>query len=346
MDELKLAFETIIVGLLAIPWLLILLHLGFCIFGRKSLLTQAREFLTDGHQSFALIGPLILGLAYCGGTIIFPVADQYFNAQHYLPVYVSDDHAIRVETLTKMYFDSGHRFYDLGEEDYPGLPNAKETISTIKTFAPKADEISRDDYKKLEQAIHSIYNYQKYYDFNSEKGYEVLKPLESRIIVLRGAVLNGLFLLGALLLLFYVALVKVILRRWQRRIHRLSILLIAEIIVSGLYLGGLYYWRGDNWLAVLGVLNGLFVLGILLVLFVTLLEVILRRSKERIQGLVILLFLGLIVWALCSWGAWGVAQAEAEYDKHVVGIFYGSLTNAKIKKAIEPQSPALRMLGN
>ena len=290
MDELKLAFETVIVGLLAIPWLLILFYLGSNILGRKDLLTKAREFLTDGHQSFALIGPLIIGLAYCAGTIIFPVADQYFNAQHYLPVYVSDDHAIRVETLTEMYFDSGHRFYDLGEEDYPGLPNAKETISTIKTFAPKADEISRDDYKKLEQAIHSIYNYQKYYDFNSEKGYEVLKPLESRIIVLRGAVLNGLFLLGALLLLFSVTLLKVIFRLWK------------ELLVA------------------------------------TLPEVILR-PKERIQGLVILLFLGLIVWALCSWGAWGVAQAEVEYDKHVVGIFYGSLTNAKINKPIEQQSP-------
>jgi hypothetical protein len=290
MDELKLAFETVIVGLLAIPWLLILFYLGSNILGRKDLLTKAREFLTDGHQSFALIGPLIIGLAYCAGTILFPFADDYFNEPRGFPVHIRGDDAIRVETYAKIYFDPEHEYYDLREEDFPGLANAKKTIGTIKTAGPQADKISKGDYEKLTEAVHSIYNYQKYYDYNSDKGYEVLKPLESRIIVLRGAVLNGLFLLGALLLLFSVTLLKVIFRLWK------------ELLVA------------------------------------TLPEVILR-PKERIQGLVILLFLGLIVWALCSWGAWGVAQAEVEYDKHVVGIFYGSLVNAKIHKPIEQQSP-------
>ena len=280
MDELKLAFETIIVGLLAIPWLLILFYLGSNIFGRKDLLTKAREFLTDGHQSFALIGPLIIGLAYCAGTILFPFADDYFNEPRRFPVHIRGDDAIRADTLTSLYFN--HKYYTLKANDFVGLADAEDNIKTINELGPKAVKREKDTNledvykglcKDLKDPTHSIYNYQKFYDYNSSKGYEVLKPLSSRIIVLRGAVLNGLLLLGALLLLFLVDVLKVIL----------------------------------------------------------------RRSKEGIQRPVALLLMGFVVWALCWWGAWGVAQAEGEYDKHVVGIFYGSIAGFAINKMVEQQ---------
>jgi hypothetical protein len=288
MEDIKLAFETVIVGLLAIPWLLILVHLVFYLIARRSILTKAREFVTDSHQSFALVGPLIIGLAYCVGTILFPIADEYFNDPHRFPVHVRDDDTIRVDTLTKIYFDPKHKYYDLSEADFPGLANANDTTCIVKALGPEADKISKKDYDKLKEAIHSIYNYQKFYDYNSGNGYEVLKPLRSRIVVLRGAVLNGLFLLGALLLLFFAALLEV----WDLKAR--------AALLRG--------W-GEFF----------------------------RRSKERIHGLFILLFLGSIVWVLCWRGAWGVAQAEAEYDKHVVGIFYGSRASAEIEKMVEQQ---------
>jgi hypothetical protein len=281
MDELKLAFETVIVGLLAIPWLLILFHLGSNILGRKSLLTKASEFLKDGHQSFALMGPLIIGLAYCAGTVLFPFADDYFNDPHRFPVHVRGDDAIRVDTLTSLYFK--HKYYNLNPNDFVRLANAEDEIKKIDELGPKAVKREKDTNledvykglcKDLKDPTHSIYNYQKFYDYNSSKGYEVLKPLSSRIIVLRGAVLNGLLLLGALLLLFLVDVLKVIL----------------------------------------------------------------RRSKEGIQRPVLLLLMGFVVWVICWWGAWGVAKAEEEYDKHVVGIFYGSIAGTAINKMLEQPS--------
>ncbi len=388
MDEIKLAFETIIVGLLAIPWILILFHLAFYLIARKSLLTTAREFLADSHQSVALIGPLIIGLAYCGGTILFPIADEYFNKVHRFPVYVKDDDAIRVDTLTKIYFE--HEYYHLKGADFPGLGNAEATISKTNTLGDDAakvkiaaknkngdhEDVSLEDVnvalnKKLSDPIHSIYNYQKYYDYNTSNGYEVLKPLQSRIIVLRGAVLNGLFLLGALSLLFLVALIEAILKGSKDRIYGLAIFFMGIIVwglyhrwgwgthprtlllgalsllffvalieailkrskariqglvivlVMGIIVWGLYHqWEG--W----AVPNIWLLLSALLVFSFVALQIILSRSKEAIHGLVMVLVIGVAVWGLCWWGAWGVAKAEDEYDKHVVGIFCGSKASA------------------
>lgn len=282
MGDLKLAFETVIVGLLAIPWLFVLSHTIFYLVTRRSLL----KFLADKHQSFTFIGPLVIGFAYCAGTIIFPLADEYFNDSWRFPIYVRGDDAIRVDTFTSVYFrrkksdDVAPRYYELNQDDFPNLADAAANVREIVGLESEIVKIDKDDnletineglYKKLKKPIHAIYNYQKFYDYNSAEHYEVLKPLRSQIVVLRGAVLNGLFLWAALLLLCLVALV----------------------------------------------------------------EIIHRRSKERTHELLILISIGVIVWGLSWWGAWGVTKAEEEYDKHVIGLFYGSRTGYAIKKMIE-----------
>lgn len=363
MDELKLAFETIIVGLLAIPWVLILFHLAFCIIARRSLLTKVGAFLTDSHQSFALVGPILIGLAYCGGTILFPLADQYFNDPHFLP-YVKGDDRIRVDTLTKVYFDRKHKYYDLSTRDFAGMANAERVIKVIKTRGPDAlkpgnrnlEYVSKEDYENLESAIHALYNYQKFQDYNSVNGYEVLKPLHSRIVVLRGAVLNGLLLEGALLLFFYVALLDAVLR-----IHRRFGLLLVGILVALLCMG-IIVWKSFHWWGAWQLPTALLCLAAVLLLFFAALSKVFSWSKEgasrvdshapstkkplrlvadpatgeRGLGLLILLMVGGLVWLLCWWGAWGVVQAEDEYDKHVVGIFYSQKSGASTEKASEP----------
>ena len=127
--------------------------------------------------------------------------------------------------------------------------------------APKKAAENAERYKKLIEPIHSIYNYQKYYDYNTDKGYEILKPLRSQIVVLRGAVYNGLLTLAVLVVCLLMMLVKAIL--------------------------------GRDW------------------------------SKDQFHRLVMILLTGALVWGLCYAGARGVDKAEEEYDKNVVGIFYG-----------------------
>jgi hypothetical protein len=283
MEDLKLAFETIIVGLLAIPWLFILIRIPFYLVKDRHLLSKVRTFLQDSEQSFALIGTLVLGIAYCLGTIIFPIADNLFNGNHnILGIQIKKDGDIRSDVLAELYFED--RFYKLSEKDFPatlGLPEAIE--KKIEPDALRLLEINKKEkeegridseaerkglYKKLNETFHSIYNYQKYTDYNSSGNYEILKPLNSRIVVLRGAVFNGICLLVALICLILAALLDMLFR-WRRK-------------------AGFDYSR-----------------------------------RKVLLALVSLIVLNALVWIFSCYGASGVTAAEKEYGKHIVGLFYG-----------------------
>jgi hypothetical protein len=264
MEDLKFAFETVIVGLMSLPWLLILFHVLLYLFTRRHLATEIKSFLQYGEKSFAIVSTLVIGFAYCAGTVLFPIADQLFNRdRHLLGINIQSDDSIKANTLLSLYF----RYHDnpLLVADFAGLPNRESIIPLINekgemlVSGPQAVVID----EQLNNQLHALYNYQKYYDYNLSKGYEILKPLESRIIVLRGAVLNGICLLLALISLFVAA----------------SIEAIAK-----------------------------------------------RKIKRALPQLVTIFILMFLLWFFCKGGAWGVTQAEEEYDKHVAGIFYGSKT--------------------
>jgi hypothetical protein len=280
VEDIKLAFETIIVGLMAIPWLLILLHVLLYVTTKIHLLSKVKVFLQNSEQSFALIGTLILGLAYCFGTIIFPLADKLFNRDHnILGIRIKEDSDIRSDVLAKIYFDD--ELYKLSPEDFPaalGLPvDLEERIrpDALKLLAINKKEGDIDPsrekkglYKMLEKPFHTIYNYQKYADFNSGGNYEVLKSLQSRIVVLRGAVLNGLCFLVGLILLVLSILLEMLYRLWKKLPVR-------------------------------------------------------DKQRRFALSLILLILISTLTWAFCWYGAWGVTEAEKEYDKHVVGLFYG-----------------------
>jgi hypothetical protein len=261
MEDLKFAFETVIVGLMAIPWLLIIFHVLLYLFTRMHLIAKIKSFLRDSETSFALVSTLVIGFAYCAGTVLFPIADELFNKdRHVLGINIRSDASIKSNTLLNLYFRSRHN--PLLVEHFEGLPNREYIVRSINEkgeLLVSGGQASSMD-MSLNSQLHAIYNYQKYYDYNLDKGYEILKPMQSRVIVLRGAVLNGICLLIALLILLIATSVEAIFK---------------------------------------------------------------RKLRQVIRQLVTILIVTFMLWGFCKAGAWGVTQAEEEYDKHVVGIFYG-----------------------
>ena len=309
MEDIKLAFETVVVGLMAFPWLLILAYILYYLFTRKNLFNKARGFWQDKEQPFALIGTFILGLAYCLGTVIFPLADDLFNESRNISgVEIKADGEIRTDVMMKAYYKD--KFYKLDPKDFPGLPNVREIERKARAAGPKPTEEAMDEVTK---GYHSIYNFQKYTVFNSPKGHEVLMPLHSRIVVLRGAVFNGLFLLGTLLLLTALAGLEALFRWIKARTRR-----VAEATSEG---GDKVTdptsedsarvtdatSEGSAQTQSVGPVTG--------------------NWKTFAPRFIILILLSGLVLFLCREGAWGVTEAEKEYDKHVMGLFYGYKTN-------------------
>ncbi|HEV2912394.1 MAG TPA: hypothetical protein VGX92_03660 [Pyrinomonadaceae bacterium] len=277
MEDLKLAFETVIVGLLAIPWLLVLCHILIHFFTGSSLLDGVRRFIQADEKSFALIGTVIIGLAYCAGTILFPIADNLFNKnRQILGIHIESDESIRNATIVKLYFHN--KYYTISEKDFPDLPDVQNKVAALKERGKQIDLHQEESisHEELDDLIHPIYNFQKYHSYNSAKGYEILKPLSSRIVVLRGAVLNGVCLLYSLIIFFIYTLLQLL--------YKLRFPAVRRVLV-----------RSRN-----------------------------RLTRAVTTQTITILFLTILVWFLCWWGAWGVSKAEEEYDKHVVGIFYGS----------------------
>jgi hypothetical protein len=83
MDDIKLAFETVIVGLLALPWLLLLFHITFCLIlkiNKSDLLGDTCIYLTGSKEekevSTTVFGVLLLALTYFVGSVLVRTAER------------------------------------------------------------------------------------------------------------------------------------------------------------------------------------------------------------------------------------------------------------------------------
>lgn len=87
MDALKIAFETIIVGALALPWVTLLVDL-FCPAKRN----QIGSFFTNGNDQTrsAVAGVVLFALAYLLGSSIARISEDFFNDDDF-PVFVTED---------------------------------------------------------------------------------------------------------------------------------------------------------------------------------------------------------------------------------------------------------------
>src|SRR5438046_1679387 len=81
MDVFKLAFETMIVGILSFAWLAIAVDLLF-----PESFAHVVQPLWDKNQT--LIGAVFLSSAYCLGSAMMPISGQLLNDEHWpLPEY-------------------------------------------------------------------------------------------------------------------------------------------------------------------------------------------------------------------------------------------------------------------
>lgn len=195
MDDLKLAFETIIVGLLALPWILILLDLLLQPVGRD-LLTEVRNVVTQGDSGNTMLatlaGALLLAICYVLGSILAEPADAAFEQP--ILLLSSDDAIIRDTYLDSYSLDARSGKIHLESAQFPLY--LSEEVETIKASL-QSDEAGEDN---VTDAVKALFKYQRFYNFtHSEKGYDHLREIYSQIVVLRGVALNALLTFAALL---------------------------------------------------------------------------------------------------------------------------------------------------
>ena len=108
MDVFKLAFETTVVGLLTVGWLVVVTYLLFPNFRLDSL----GEFLPDSLQNnLTAMGIGALILTYCLGSAVLPISSQLVNDEHW-PL---NESAIRCQVFTHQQSD----FLDVGLNAIP-----------------------------------------------------------------------------------------------------------------------------------------------------------------------------------------------------------------------------------
>jgi len=94
MDVFKLAFETIVVGLLAFVWLGVATYLLSSDFLTDLLSRRVPAFAKDNQT---LLSVAVLTVAYCLGSAILPIASQLLNDEHWpLP-----ENGIRCQVFTQ-----------------------------------------------------------------------------------------------------------------------------------------------------------------------------------------------------------------------------------------------------
>jgi len=215
MDVFKLAFETTVVGLLTFVWLAVGLDLLFPNFFAKALST-----LTDKNQS--AVGVALLTLAYCFGSAIMPVAGQLMNDEHWpLPEYaircwvsiretwlleqVDGDSNLLIGPTLSNDFSSSHPLSDC-QCSYMDIffqrdPSAKldeparvlNLPRSFHEFQLKKQKVEDDEPGRRDVlTLFGIYESKILGDL-SEKN-DSFRQLHERIIVLRGAVINGVIL--------------------------------------------------------------------------------------------------------------------------------------------------------
>ena len=212
MDVFKLAFETIIVGLLAFAWLGIAIDLLFPDFFDESV----PKLLAKYEKA---IGLALLVIAYCLGSAIMPIAGQLVNDEHW-PLHEDDircwafirekgmlaNAALSTDLLdnyrsTKDYMSSDEflnchcSYVDifLKTENSGSLKDGLRKDWSFPTswhdFTIKKNEVANDKKRDTLLALFRVYE-SKVLGQSSDKN-DSLRQLSERIIVLRGAVINS-----------------------------------------------------------------------------------------------------------------------------------------------------------
>lgn len=216
MDEVKLAFETLIVGVFGLVCILVLLDL---VRPKAGLWEKGIELFKGSVGQSALTGLLILPVAYVIGAAEFPLADELFEMDSQirfdLPVIESDD-AIKVQTYVS------RRDWLLASEFPPGLRQRRDE------FLRSRPPTTRKEERTAERAIRPLYDYQKFVVLKDEDGYRLMKPLYEQVVVLRGTAFNAVILAT-------ICVLGWVFRRQERARYRDLLVAAAGIAVISVF---------------------------------------------------------------------------------------------------------------
>lgn len=183
MDVLKLAFDTIIVGVLALPWLAIVIDLFLA-----SKPGQERQFWSLLQSSAtkvppAVVGVLLFSVAYLLGSALSRVSGDFFNDDDLHVPFTEDNIRIAV------YCGQAERMFLTDSFSDFGPPVAACNHILGERRADRADSALRRSDKDL---VRALFNLQE--SSLQQRGSDkttVLDQLRSQISILRGAALNG-----------------------------------------------------------------------------------------------------------------------------------------------------------
>ncbi len=211
MGALTIAFDTILVGALALPWVVLLIHL-FCFEGEN----RVGSFLNwlKKQEQPAAVGVLLFAMAYTMGSAVTRVAQDFFNdgdlrlqlGRRLLHESVTED-----RILTRVYCSS----YDNHLLQAEGNPTLAEKIKEFQAQRSRCSlplgGLSSHKYEQQDdtfiETVADIFGLQE--NALMEKGGDYtarLRQIHDQVMVLRGAAFNGVigfslcvFALGAAL---------------------------------------------------------------------------------------------------------------------------------------------------
>lgn len=204
MDVFKLAFETMIVGILSFAWLAIAVDLIFPDFFVKVI-----QPVWDKNQTS--ISAAVLSIAYCLGSAIMPISGQLVNDEHWpLPEFAIRCEVMKEENIllndirknTELLLPSGstedlnicpHSFWALlSPEDREMHPWNVAWRLFLRAFRVRDGHVENVPSANKPLTLFRLYESKvlSQGSANSDNT-EFFRQLHERIVVLRGAVISG-----------------------------------------------------------------------------------------------------------------------------------------------------------
>ena len=308
MEALRLAFDTIIVGALALPWLCIIVWISFPDLRSKSGWQFPTEL--DKTTQAAVTSVLLVAIGYFVGSAMTRVADDFFDDEEipYLPTEHNIRHQVYCDELkAKLIREDEWRWLWEGDKSAEGgLCPTEESGKAGKDKTKYTTEVFRLQESKILQ-------------LGTDK-IERLQQLHEQIVVLRGTTLNGVIFSILCGFGFFTELQA----RLKERKRIAKLLPPVALILFGGYalyehLEGLGLLKHFSWK---GPLSKIYsepptMEGVVFILGVAGFRVLPLKEKPGLYGRAGLLGLFLAILAYLGW--W---LTEVLYNQYVIHAFY------------------------
>jgi hypothetical protein len=237
MSELKFAFEILIVGALALPWLLVLIH---AFSPAHAFLQPDQQFKTlisrvgDNTQQ-AVIAAFVIAIGYLLGSAVSRISRNFFNDE--LPGIEHLEDRIRENVYWNEYCEAALLHYS----HYPKVPSTFPLHTQMVHWM--CTGVQNSENPRFKQDVQEMFRLQEgELLLNGQDKVDRLRQYYDQIAVLRGAALNGVVLFTVSLFGFFGNLRE---RASKQRIKKILTFFPAGILV--IYAGYSLYSYSQRW---------------------------------------------------------------------------------------------------